>query len=289
MKNRSQDIGGVHMTVMNQNTVVNERRMFTVKDPISALTHLIGAIGAILGMPALLLQGARMGNSMAALGSYAVFMLSMIILYSASTTYHSFSINARVNKILKKVDHCSIFLLIAGSYTPVAVTVLPGREGMILLSIVWTIAVLGIIFKLCWVTCPKWVSSVIYTAMGWTAIFFMKDIVANLSAPAFFWLLAGGLFYTIGAVIYAMKPTMLNTMKTTKPVKKTQPTMTIIVSVFVAITPVVANITVVIREVTIVQLKRTINPNRRKNRGGASYSDNQINCLYSSVVCRFIY
>lgn len=196
------------MTVMNQNTVVTERRMFTVKDPISALTHLIGAIGAILGMPALLLQGARMGNSMAALGSYAVFMLSMIILYSASTTYHSFSINSRVNKILKKVDHCSIFLLIAGSYTPVAVTVLPGREGMILLSIVWTIAVLGIIFKLCWVTCPKWVSSVIYTAMGWTAIFFMKDIVADLSAPAFFWLLAGGLFYTVGAVIYAMKPTM---------------------------------------------------------------------------------
>ena len=74
------------MTVMNQNTVINERRMFTVKDPISALTHLIGAIGAILGMPALLLQGARMGNSMAALGSYAVFMLSMIILYSASTS-----------------------------------------------------------------------------------------------------------------------------------------------------------------------------------------------------------
>lgn len=194
------------MTTMKKARTIYQKRMFRVKDPISALTHLIGAVGALIGMPCLLIHGASLNNSREALLSYAVFMMSMILLYSASTVYHSFSISYKVNLALKKIDHMMIFILIAGTYTPVAVTALPPATGRILLLSIWSIALLGILFKAFWVTCPKWVSSVIYTAMGWVCIFFMKDIIRVLSPAAFGWVLAGGLFYTVGAVIYAIKP-----------------------------------------------------------------------------------
>lgn len=198
------------MTVLDKSTMITDEKLFTVKDPISALTHLIGAIAAIIGMPLLLLKGAAQGNSMGVLVSYAVFMLSMVMLYSASASYHSFSVNYKVNKILKKMDHMSIFILIAGSYTPVAAVALPHHEAVILLSLVWGIAAAGMIFKAFWVTCPKWVSSVIYTAMGWVCLLYIKDIYAGLGFQAFMWLFAGGMFYTVGAVIYAMKPAIFN-------------------------------------------------------------------------------
>lgn len=198
------------MTTMKNARMIYEKRMFTVKDPISALTHLIGVIGALIGMPCLLIHGSALNNSKEALLSYAVFMMSMILLYSASTVYHSFSISYRVNLALKKIDHMMIFILIAGTYTPVAVTALPPATGRLLLIAIWSIALIGIIFKAFWVTCPKWVSSVIYTAMGWVCVFFMKDIVNALSPAAFAWVLAGGLFYTVGAVIYAIKPKILD-------------------------------------------------------------------------------
>ena len=201
------------MTTMKMNQARNifQQRMFRVKDPISALTHLFGAIGALIGLPVLLLHGVRLNNPFPALVSYVVFMMSMILLYSASTVYHSFSISYRVNLILKKIDHMMIFILIAGTYTPVAVTAVPWETGKVMLIAVWSIALIGIIFKAFWVTCPKWVSSVIYVAMGWVCVFFMKDIVAALSPAAFAWVLAGGLFYTVGAVIYALKPKMFET------------------------------------------------------------------------------
>lgn len=195
------------MTAMNQ-SMISDEKLFTVKDPISALTHFAGAVGAVAGMPLLLLKGAVHGNSLRAMVSYAVFMLSMILLYSASASYHSFSVNYRVNKVLKKMDHMSIFVLIAGSYTPIAAVCLNRQEGNLLIGLIWAIAAAGMVFKACWVTCPKWVSSVIYTAMGWVCVFFLKDIYAGMGLHAFLWLFAGGVFYTVGAVIYALKPAL---------------------------------------------------------------------------------
>ncbi len=192
------------MTVMRQ-TSICEERLFTVKDPMSALTHFIGMVGAIVGMPILLIRAGMYMVSFPMMVACAIFMMSMIVLYGASTAYHSFSVNGKVNRVLKKIDHCSIFLLIAGSYTPVAIGTLTGKESWILLAAVWITAIVGILFKLYWVTCPKWVSSVIYTMMGWICVFFMKDIVSSLTMQGFLWLLIGGLFYTVGAVIYACK------------------------------------------------------------------------------------
>ena len=168
---------------------------FRVKDPGSAATHFIGFLAAVLMTPVLLVHAA--GNG--------VFMISMILLYGASTSYHSFDISEKANLRLKRLDHMMIFVLIAGSYTPVCLTVLRGSIGMRLLAIVWGLAIVGMIFKLLWVTCPKWVSSVIYIAMGWVCVLAMPQLVAGLSFGAFMWLLAGGLFYTVGGVIYAMK------------------------------------------------------------------------------------
>ena len=122
----------------------------------------------------------------------------MILLYGASTSYHSFDISEKANLRLKRMDHMMIFVLIAGSYTPVCLTVLRNSVGMKLLAIVWGLALVGMIFKLLWVTCPKWVSSVI-------CVLAFTQILNALPREAFLWLLAGGLFYTVGGVIYAMK------------------------------------------------------------------------------------
>ena len=137
--------------------------------------------------------------------SLAIYAASLILLYAASTTYHTFDISEKVNTVLKKIDHMMISVLIAGSYTPVCLIVLRGRTGLILLTIVWSIAIAGILIKAFWVYCPKWVSSVLYIGMGWTCVLAFTQILNNMSPAAFGWLLAGGIIYTVGGVIYALK------------------------------------------------------------------------------------
>ena len=178
---------------------------FRVKDPGSAATHFIGFVAAVLMTPVLLVHAAGNGADFMTMIGMSVFMISMILLYGASTSYHSFDISEKANLRLKRLDHMMIFVLIAGSYTPVCLTVLRHGVGIRLLAIVWGLAIVGMIFKLLWVTCPKWVSSVIYIGMGWVCILAMPQLLAGLSFGAFMWLLAGGLFYTLGGVIYAMK------------------------------------------------------------------------------------
>lgn len=179
---------------------------FRLKDKWSALTHLWGFAGAIVAMPVLLIRAALYGADLLSLFSYAVFMLSMILLYGASFSYHAFNISDQANMILKKTDHMSIFVLIAGSYTPICMVGLRNTCGPLLLGVIWGCALAGMIFKFCWVTCPKWVSSVIYTVMGWICIFAMPALVSSLGTGAIAWLAAGGILYSIGAVFYAVKP-----------------------------------------------------------------------------------
>ena len=134
----------------------------------------------------------------------------MILLYAASTAYHSFNLSARANLILKKIDHMMIFVLIAGTYTPMCLIVLHGRTGYILLATVWGIAIAGIVIKALWVTCPKWFSSILYIAMGWVCVLAFTQILNSLSPAAFGWLLAGGIIYTVGGIIYALKLPIFN-------------------------------------------------------------------------------
>ena len=134
----------------------------------------------------------------------------MFLLYTASTTYHSLDISAKVNRRLQKMDHMMIFILIAGTYTPVCLLTLPKPSGLMLLAAVWGIALVGIFIKGFWITCPKWFSSTIYIAMGWLCVLAMVPLVQTLPTAAFIWLVAGGVIYTIGGVIYALKLPLFN-------------------------------------------------------------------------------
>lgn len=179
---------------------------FIVKDKWSALTHFIGFVFSILATPFIVSKASYDNVTYLSVISVSIFMLSMTILYGASTAYHSFNITKIGNSILKRIDHCSIFILIAGSYTPVCLIGLNNKVGNILLLVVWILAIVGIIAKIFFVYCPKWVSSIMYLALGWAVIFTIKDIYLALSYKEFLWLCLGGLFYTIGAVLYAIKP-----------------------------------------------------------------------------------
>lgn len=178
---------------------------FSVKDPGSALTHLIGFVAAIVLTPPLLIHAHRLGASSGALWSLTIFMSSMILLYGASTAYHTFDRSPGLNTVLKRLDHLMIFVLIAGTYTPMCVIAFPGTAGRRLLILVWSIAVVGMLVKFFWIHCPKWVSSILYISMGWCCLTVFPVILRTLSLPAFLWLLAGGVMYTIGGVVYALK------------------------------------------------------------------------------------
>ena len=182
---------------------------FKLKDPGSAITHGIALLLAVTGAIPLIIKAAR-SYDVIHIVALSVFILTMILLYAASTTYHTFNISKKVNTILKKIDHMMISVLIAGSYTPICLLVLGGRMGWILLAIVWGFAIAGILIKAFWVFCPKWVSSVLYIGMGWTCVLAFTQLLNSLSPAGFGWLLAGGIIYTVGGVIYALKLPIFN-------------------------------------------------------------------------------
>ena len=181
----------------------------TIREPGSAITHFVGMMLALFAaVPLLVKAGVSSGEkNMAAMG---IFMVSMILLYGASATYQSVNLKGRSLRIFRKLDHMMIFVLIAGSYTPVCLIVLGGKPGYTLLALVWGIALAGMLIKACWITCPKWFSSVIYIAMGWVCVLVFGRLFDTLSTPAFLWLLGGGIIYTVGGVIYALKLPLFN-------------------------------------------------------------------------------
>ena len=180
-----------------------------IKDPGSAITHFIGMLMAIFAAVPLLIKAAHEPGRIYII-SIAVYAASLVLLYAASTTYHTFDRSEHVNTILKKIDHMMISVLIAGSYTPICLLVLKGKLGTTLLCIVWGIAIAGILIKAFWVYCPRWVSSVLYIGMGWTCVLAFTQILNSMSPAAFGWLLAGGIIYTAGGVIYALKLPIFN-------------------------------------------------------------------------------
>lgn len=181
----------------------------TIREPGSAITHFIAMMMAVFAaVPLLIKAGIQSGQEN--LLAMAIFMGSMILLYGASATYHSVDLTGRGLRIFRKLDHMMIFVLIAGSYTPVCLIVLGGKLGYTLLALVWGIAAVGMLVKAFWITCPKWFSSIIYIAMGWVCVLVFGPLLNTLSTPAFLWLLAGGIIYTVGGVIYALKLPIFN-------------------------------------------------------------------------------
>lgn len=183
----------------------------TLKDPASAITHFIGMICSSLAAPFLLLKASAQGEGIYMLSSI-LFISSMILLYMASTIYHAVHTSDRITTLLKKLDHIMIYVLIAGSYTPVCLLVLPSQTGIPFYYLVWGLAAAGLLLTTVWVTSPKWLNSLIYIAMGWLCIFTFGDIRAAMDPTALAWLFAGGIIYTIGGVIYALKLPIFNSI-----------------------------------------------------------------------------
>lgn len=180
-----------------------------IKDPGSAITHFIGMLMSIFAGIPLLLKAAQQPDPIYLI-CLAIYLASMILLYLASTTYHTFDRSEKINRRLKKFDHMMISVLIAGTYTPICVLVLGGKIGQLMLILVWSFAIIGILLKAFWVHCPKWISSILYIGMGWTCVIGFVPLLDALSPAAFGWLLAGGIIYTIGGVIYPLKLSIFN-------------------------------------------------------------------------------
>ena len=177
-----------------------------LKDPVSALTHWLGAALAIAGLVVLLVATAPDGTPWQ-LVSFGVFGASMIMLYTASAVYHSVPERGtgKLNLVLRKLDHIMIYILIAGTYTPFCLIPLRGVWGWSLFAAIWTCAVGGFFLKLFWMKAPRWLSTVIYVIMGWLIIIATYPLLQSVSTAGMLWLLAGGLAYTFGAVLYATK------------------------------------------------------------------------------------
>lgn len=181
----------------------------TIREPGSAITHFIGMMMAIVAATPLMVKVALDSDGTACI-AMAVFVCSMVALYGASAVYHSVTVKENILRVFRKLDHMMIFVLIAGSYTPVCLIVLGGRLGYTLLAVVWGIAIVGMAVKACWITCPKWFSSMIYIAMGWVCLAVFGTLWNTLPHSAFLWLLAGGIIYTAGGIIYALKLPVFN-------------------------------------------------------------------------------
>ena len=181
-----------------------------LKDPGSAITHFIGMMMAIFAALPLMIKAMHEPDPVHLI-SLSIFIVSMILLYAASTIYHSLDLSERTNRILRKIDHMMIFVLIAGTYTPICLIVLNRTTGKLLCALVWSIAIIGIVVKAFWITCPKWFSSLLYIGMGWVCVLAFTQIINSLSTAAFIWLLTGGIIYTVGGIIYALKLPIFNT------------------------------------------------------------------------------
>ena len=181
--------------------------IFKLREPISSITHLIGGGLSILALVLLIVKQVLAPSiNYNLFVSTIIFGASMILLYFTSGIYHA--ISAKKEKLvlyMRKLDHSMIYVLIAGSYSPFCLYVLPRKTGIPVFVILWLIAIVGILMKILWINMPRILSSALYIGMGWVAIFVIKDLYINLVGPAFFLLVLGGLLYTIGGVIYAIK------------------------------------------------------------------------------------
>jgi hemolysin III len=168
---------------------------------LNSYTHLAGTVLAAIGAPVLLVLAARSGDAWKIAGC-SVYGATLLLLYCASTIYHG--VRGRAKAILRKLDHCSIYLLIAGTYTPFALVTLRGAWGWTLLGLAWGLAAVGIAQEFVLGKGARRLSILIYVVMGWMGVAALRPLAAGLGTPGLAWLLAGGLLYTGGIVFYLL-------------------------------------------------------------------------------------
>lgn len=176
-----------------------------LREPVNGITHLIGAILSLFGLIAMIIKISTIGGNPLSYTAILAFGIGSILLYSASATYHSVISTKKVIMLLKRIDHSMIFVLITGSYAPFCLLALHNTAGYVLFGFVLVASIIGIAFKIAWVTCPRWLSSIIYIGIGWFAVFAIYPISKVLPIGGLFLLLLGGIMYTVGGIIYALK------------------------------------------------------------------------------------
>ncbi|WP_121605625.1 hemolysin III family protein [Virgibacillus sp. Bac332] len=181
-----------------------------IREPINGLTHLFGAVLSFAGLLALVIKATATTDSSLAIAAVIVFGISMTLLYAASATYHMVIARDQVIAFLRRIDHSMIYVLIAGTYTPFCLISLQGTLGWALFMIVSTLAVLGVVFKLVWFHSPRWLSTSLYIGMGWIVVFFSSSLAPIINTSGMILLVLGGVFYTIGGIIYGLKPKILS-------------------------------------------------------------------------------
>jgi hemolysin III len=174
------------------------------REPINGFTHFIGIILAIIGTIILIFQSVSPVKPLH-ITTFTIFGAGLFLLYTASTCYHSLKLSNNKLEQLRRFDHMMIFVLIAATYTPVCLIALKGAWGWSIFGTIWGIALFGIITKIFWLNAPRWFSTSLYIAAGWMVIVAIWPLFQNLTISALSWLVTGGLFYTIGAVIYAFR------------------------------------------------------------------------------------
>lgn len=175
-----------------------------LREPVNGLTHCLGAVLAVVGAVLLLVRVASPAMPWHIV-TFAVFGTAMVMLYTASTLYHWLPLSEAGVRLWRRIDHCMIFVYIAATYTPICLIPLRGPWGWSLFGSVWALALAGIFVKVFWLHAPRWLSTGLYLGMGWMVVVGVYPLVVSLPAGALWWLLAGGLFYTVGAVVYASR------------------------------------------------------------------------------------
>lgn len=174
------------------------------RDPVSGLTHLFGMIASVVGLVVLVNISLRLNSGRYLIGS-TIFGISSILLYSASAIYHLTYSSEIAIKVLRRIDHSMIFVLIAGSYSPLCLISLNGVVGYSILAIIWTVAILGILINNLWFSVPRWITTSVYVAMGWLIVVAFYPLSKVMPIVGIMWLLFGGVLYTVGGIIYALK------------------------------------------------------------------------------------
>lgn len=176
----------------------------TLREPMNGFTHCIGIVLSLLGLAVLLVQVSSPPRVWHIV-SFAIYGAGMLLLYTASTLYHWLPLTERGTRILRRIDHAMIFIYIAASYTPICLVPLRGPWGWSLFGVIWAAAAGGLYVSICWLDAPRWLSTGLYLGMGWAALAALYPLTQTVPAAAIGWLVAGGVFYSLGAVIYARK------------------------------------------------------------------------------------
>lgn len=175
-----------------------------IREPVNSITHGVGAVLSLAGLILLLSEAIQQG-SLDQILAFSLFGLSMVLLYTASSLYHALPVKEKTLELLRKLDHSMIYILIAGTYTPICLLVLEGGWKWGLFATIWTLAAIGIVKKFLWMNAPRWLSTFFYLAMGWLAVLLFPTLMDKLPPGFLIWIAAGGIAYSTGALVYGFK------------------------------------------------------------------------------------